>query len=152
MQEDRQMLRSTKIVATLGPASSDRAMIARLFDAGVDVFRINMSHTPHDKLREMVIGIQASAEQVGRSAEQLAHTSASVAAASAQQSEATSATAAAGEEMTVGIESIAQSANSAQTFSQDASALSRKGGEVIHGGNRAPRARLRQVRSRPALL
>ena len=86
-----------------------------------------------DKLREMVIGIQASAEQVGRSAEQLAHTSASVAAASAQQSEATSATAAAVEEMTVGIESIAQSANSAQTFSQDASALSRKGGEVIHG-------------------
>ncbi len=89
--------------------------------------------TMRDKLREMVIGIQASAEQVGRSAEQLAHTSASVAAASAQQSEATSATAAAVEEMTVGIESIAQSANSAQTFSQDASALSRKGGEVIHG-------------------
>ncbi len=89
--------------------------------------------TMRDKLRQMVAGIQASAEQVGRSAEQLAHTSASVAAASAQQSEATSATAAAVEEMTVGIESIAQSSNSAQTFSQESSALSRKGGEVIHG-------------------
>lgn len=89
--------------------------------------------TMRDKLREMVIGIQSSAEQVGRSAEQLAHTSASVAAASAQQSEATSATAAAVEEMTVGIESISQSSNSAQAFSQESSALSRKGGEVIHG-------------------
>ena len=38
-------LRRTKIVATLGPASSDQAMIARLFEAGADVFRINMSHT-----------------------------------------------------------------------------------------------------------
>ena len=38
-------LRRAKIVATLGPASSDAAMIARLFKAGADVFRINMSHT-----------------------------------------------------------------------------------------------------------
>jgi pyruvate kinase len=34
-------------------------MIERLFLAGVDVFRINMSHTPHDKLREMVLTIRA---------------------------------------------------------------------------------------------
>jgi pyruvate kinase len=33
-------------------------MISRLFGAGVDVFRINMSHTPHDKLREMVLTIR----------------------------------------------------------------------------------------------
>ena len=38
-------LRRIKILATLGPASSDQAMIARLFEAGADVFRINMSHT-----------------------------------------------------------------------------------------------------------
>ena len=38
-------LRRTKIVATLGPASSDRSVIASLFQAGADVFRINMSHT-----------------------------------------------------------------------------------------------------------
>ena len=43
--------RRTKVVATLGPASSSRAVIARLFEAGADVFRINMSHTSHDKMR-----------------------------------------------------------------------------------------------------
>ncbi|MCB1478418.1 MAG: pyruvate kinase [Rhodobiaceae bacterium] len=36
--------RNAKIVATLGPASSDKEMIRRLFDAGVDVFRLNFSH------------------------------------------------------------------------------------------------------------
>ena len=46
--------RRTKIVATLGPASSDRASIARLFQAGADVFRINMSHTSHDRMRELI--------------------------------------------------------------------------------------------------
>ena len=51
-------LRRTKIVATLGPASSERAMIARLFEAGADVFRINMSHTSHDKMRELVAAIR----------------------------------------------------------------------------------------------
>src|SRR5215475_8817332 len=52
-------LRRTKIVATLGPASSDRAVIARLFEAGADVFRINMSHTNHERLRELVTAIRA---------------------------------------------------------------------------------------------
>ena len=37
--------RRVKIVATLGPASNAPEMIERLFEAGVDVFRINMSHT-----------------------------------------------------------------------------------------------------------
>jgi pyruvate kinase len=51
--------RSVKIVATLGPASSSEEMIARLFDAGTDVFRINMSHTPHDLLRTLHARIRA---------------------------------------------------------------------------------------------
>jgi len=89
--------------------------------------------TMRDKLREMVMAIQSSAEQVGQSAQQLAETSGAVAAASAQQSAATSATAAAVEEMTVGIESISNSAHSAKTHSQESSALSQKGGEVIQG-------------------
>ncbi len=37
-------LRNVKIVATLGPASSDYATIRALFEAGADVFRLNMSH------------------------------------------------------------------------------------------------------------
>ena len=51
-------LRRTKIVATLGPASSDPAVIAQLFMAGADVFRINMSHTSHDRMRELVAAIR----------------------------------------------------------------------------------------------
>ncbi|MBC7739753.1 MAG: pyruvate kinase, partial [Candidatus Saccharibacteria bacterium] len=44
-------LRNVKIVATLGPASSDYATIRALFDAGADVFRLNMSHGAHDDIR-----------------------------------------------------------------------------------------------------
>ena len=51
-------LRRIKILATLGPASSDSAMIRKLFEAGADVFRINMSHTSHDKMRELVTTIR----------------------------------------------------------------------------------------------
>jgi pyruvate kinase len=59
-------LRRTKIVATLGPASSDRSIIARLFEAGADVFRINMSHTSHERLRELVATIRAVETEHGR--------------------------------------------------------------------------------------
>lgn len=45
-------MRCVKIVATLGPATSTREAIEELFDAGADAFRINMSHTPHDKVKE----------------------------------------------------------------------------------------------------
>src|ERR1700742_1579575 len=51
-------LRRIKILATLGPASSDSATIRKLFEAGADVFRINMSHTSHDKLRELITTIR----------------------------------------------------------------------------------------------
>ncbi|MFP1644401.1 pyruvate kinase [Pontitalea aquivivens] len=40
-------LRNVKIVATLGPASSDYPTIRALFEAGADVFRLNMSHGTH---------------------------------------------------------------------------------------------------------
>lgn len=40
--------RQTKIVATLGPASSDIDMIRKLFVAGVDTFRLNFSHGSHE--------------------------------------------------------------------------------------------------------
>src|SRR5262245_43551761 len=59
-------LRRTKIVATLGPSSSERSMIAALFRAGADVFRINMSHTSHDRMRELVSSIRSIEEECGR--------------------------------------------------------------------------------------
>ena len=40
--------RKTKIVATLGPASSNADMLAQLFQAGADVFRLNFSHGSHE--------------------------------------------------------------------------------------------------------
>src|SRR5215469_6248707 len=58
--------RRTKIVATLGPASSGRAAITALFTAGADVFRINMSHTPHDRMRELVRIIRDIEQEYGR--------------------------------------------------------------------------------------
>ncbi len=51
--------RRTKILATLGPASENSEMIEKLFEAGADVFRLNMSHLPREKLKERVAMIRA---------------------------------------------------------------------------------------------
>ena len=59
-------LRKTKIVATLGPASNTPDKMRALFEAGVDVFRINMSHTDHAMLHSMVTDLRALAESVNR--------------------------------------------------------------------------------------
>src|SRR5579883_1906058 len=58
--------RRSKIVATLGPASSEPTQIARLFEAGADVFRINMSHTPPDRMRALVRAIRKIEDEHGR--------------------------------------------------------------------------------------
>jgi pyruvate kinase len=58
--------RRTKILATLGPASENPEMIAKLFEAGADVFRLNMSHLPREKLKERVAMIRAVEAQFGR--------------------------------------------------------------------------------------
>jgi pyruvate kinase len=44
--------RRVKIVATLGPASNNEETMRSLFNAGADVFRVNMSHATHEGLRE----------------------------------------------------------------------------------------------------
>jgi pyruvate kinase len=59
-------LRRAKIVATLGPASSNADAIAQLFKAGADVFRINMSHTTQDRMRELVGMIRTVERDTGR--------------------------------------------------------------------------------------
>jgi pyruvate kinase len=50
--------RRTKIIATLGPSSSDAAQLEKLILAGADVFRINMSHSSHDDMRAYVAALR----------------------------------------------------------------------------------------------
>src|SRR6266850_235962 len=60
------MLRSTKIVATLGPSSSDAATLERMISAGVDVVRLNFSHgtaQDHEKRAALVKELSA---RIGR--------------------------------------------------------------------------------------
>jgi pyruvate kinase len=58
--------RSAKIVATIGPASSSPERLRALFDAGVDVFRLNFSHGRHDDHRARFEAIRAIEEETGR--------------------------------------------------------------------------------------
>ncbi len=58
--------RKVKILATLGPASNTPEMIEKLFMAGADVFRINMSHTSHELLRTLHGHIRAVEKKLGR--------------------------------------------------------------------------------------
>ena len=58
--------RRVKIVATLGPASYAPEMIERLFEAGVDVFRINMSHSPFDLVKKVHAAVRTAEANFGR--------------------------------------------------------------------------------------
>jgi pyruvate kinase len=54
-------MRKTKIIATLGPATESPEMIGQLIDAGLNIFRLNMSHATHDWTRRVVRDIRAAA-------------------------------------------------------------------------------------------
>ena len=62
----RRMLRSTKIVATLGPASSDPAVLERMVRAGVDVVRLNFSHGPSEDHLARVELVKEISRRTGR--------------------------------------------------------------------------------------
>jgi pyruvate kinase len=57
--------RLTKIIATLGPATDSPEMLGRLLDAGVAIFRFNMSHAPHDWVRRVAASARAEASRRG---------------------------------------------------------------------------------------
>src|SRR5256885_1238264 len=61
-------MRKTRIIATLGPATDSSEMIAHLIDAGVNVFRLNMSHALHDWVRRVVHDIRAASRKRNLSA------------------------------------------------------------------------------------
>jgi pyruvate kinase len=58
--------RLTKIVATLGPASSERDTIAALIRAGMDVARLNFSHGEHEAHRRTAVWVREAAADAGR--------------------------------------------------------------------------------------
>ncbi len=58
--------RKTKVVATLGPASSSRATIRRLVEVGADVFRLNFSHGTHEGHGANVAHIRALEDELQR--------------------------------------------------------------------------------------
>ena len=58
--------RKTKIIATLGPASSSKKVIEALFRAGTDTFRLNMSHGTQADKKELVANIRTVEKAVGR--------------------------------------------------------------------------------------
>jgi pyruvate kinase len=59
-------VRSTKIVATIGPSSRDREVLERLIHAGVDVARLNFAHGDAEQHADTAQAVRAAAERVGR--------------------------------------------------------------------------------------
>ncbi|MEY5010688.1 MAG: Pyruvate kinase [Verrucomicrobiota bacterium] len=56
-------MRKTRIVCTLGPATDSVEMLHRLIEAGVNVFRLNMSHATHETVRQLVPRIRGVAKE-----------------------------------------------------------------------------------------
>lgn len=60
-------IKKTKIIATLGPASSDKETMMQLVQAGVDIFRINFSHADYDIVKKNVETIREINQELGQS-------------------------------------------------------------------------------------
>jgi pyruvate kinase len=58
-------MRRTKIIATLGPATESPEKLKELIQAGVNVFRLNMSHANHDWVRNVSRSIRKVAAELG---------------------------------------------------------------------------------------
>ncbi len=60
------MKRRAKIIATIGPASRDEAMLEKLVEAGMNVARLNFSHGTHDQHAEVIASLRRVSERVRR--------------------------------------------------------------------------------------
>lgn len=60
------MRRRTKIIATLGPASSDAKTISQMVAAGMDVARLNFSHGTYDSHKALIAAVRAASAEHDR--------------------------------------------------------------------------------------
>ncbi|MCF3650236.1 pyruvate kinase [Synoicihabitans lomoniglobus] len=58
--------RQTKIIATLGPATESKEMLAQLITAGVDILRLNMAHATHKWVEDAMWFVREASTEVGR--------------------------------------------------------------------------------------
>ncbi|MGC6419027.1 MAG: pyruvate kinase [Bradymonadia bacterium] len=58
-------MRKTKIIATIGPATSSKEMLSRLFEAGCNVVRINMSHSSQEEAAQIIAAVRSISTRVG---------------------------------------------------------------------------------------
>ena len=57
-------MRKTKIICTLGPATETSEVLSEMIEAGANIFRLNMSHAPHEWVRQIVPRIRAVAVEL----------------------------------------------------------------------------------------
>lgn len=67
MQNINNTIKQTKIIATIGPASSDKIILSQLIEAGVDVFRLNFSHGNLDTHWQNIQNIRNLSKQLDKS-------------------------------------------------------------------------------------
>jgi len=60
------MLRRTRIIATLGPASESKAMILELLKAGMNIARLNFSHGTYEEFKKLTQNIRALEKETGK--------------------------------------------------------------------------------------
>ena len=60
------MERKAKIVATIGPASRNEEILRRIFDAGLDVARLNFSHGTHADHESSISLIRSLIQRIGK--------------------------------------------------------------------------------------
>lgn len=58
-------LNKTKIIATLGPSSTEKSMLKSLMKEGVNVFRVNFSHANHSEVKKTVFNIREISSLLG---------------------------------------------------------------------------------------
>ena len=62
----RRSYRHTKVIFTIGPATTDESVLERLLEVGVDVCRLNMAHASHEWTRETIATVKRVCERVDR--------------------------------------------------------------------------------------